>query len=208
MRLGEIHEWLYHKIVLQEKLEEDIVRWANRLGLPASEWMEEVINQYGEPTGAKPLKKVIDKSNIHGWLHARVDSTEYRQAALLTRILKDRPDLKEKMKEIYVKHAESAAGDYQGALPASPEEIYIIINDYVLDGMPTERVNEVLSGNENVIIWRTSICLHQRYWDEVEGDVVHYYDFREAWIKSFVETLTPQFSYERRPNGDHKIVRK
>ncbi len=208
MRLGEIHEWLYHKIVLLEKTEEAMMEWANSLGLPANTWMEAIIDQYGKPTEAKPLKKIIDRSNIHGWLQDRVKSTEFRQAALITKIVQENPEFLDSLSEIFKKQAEIAAHDYKGPLPKSPEEIYIVLNDYILEGMPTDRVNEVLSGNENVIIWRTTTCLHKPYWDEVSGDIKYLYALREAWIKAFIETLTPEFTYVKRPNGDHKIVRK
>jgi len=208
MRLGEIHEWLYKKIVLQEKIEEEIVQWGNNRGLPANEWMEEFTHKYGKPTEAKPLKKAIDKSNIHGWLEERVNGTEFRLAALITTILKEDLAFKEDIYKIFSQHGQMAAGEYKEALPQNPEEIYIVTNDFMLDGMPTDRVNEVLSGNENVFIWRTVDFLHKPYWDEVNGDVTHLYDLREAWFKGFVETLTPEYTYEKRPNGDHKIVRK
>lgn len=206
--LGQIHHWLYNKIVLLEKIEEDIVQWANSQGLPGDEWMEMITDQYGNPTGGKPLKKVSDKSNIHIWLYERMKSAELRQAALITEVLYDNPQFKENILEIYSKHGKNSAREYQGALPKSPEEIYIVLNDFILEGMPTDQVNQVLSGNDNVIIWRTTRCLHQPYWDEVNGDISHFYELRAAWVKAFVETLTPEFTYERRPNGDHKIVRK
>lgn len=206
--LREIHQWLYNKIILLEKIEEDIVQLAESQGLPAKGWLEEIIALYGKPTGAKPLKEVINKSNIHLWLHARVQSTELRQAALITAVLKDKPELKDDIALIFSKHGEEAAREYKGVDPTNPEELYIILNDYVLEGMPNERVNDILSGSDNVIIWRTTTCVHKPYWDEVSGDIEHFHDLREAWVKGFVEAVTPEFTYERRPNGDHKIIRE
>ncbi len=204
----EIHQWLYNKIILLEKIEEDIEQWAANQGLPAKEWMQEIIESYGQPTEAVPLKKVTDKSNIHLWLYNTVQSTELRQAALITAILDEKPEFKDNIIEIFTKHGITAAREYKDVIPGSPEELYIILNDFVLEGMPDQRVNDILSGNENVIIWRTIKCLHKPFWDEVDGDVQHFHELREAWVKAFIETLKPEFVYERRPNGDHKIVRK
>lgn len=206
--LREIHHWIYNKIVLAEKVEQAMVQWATSQGLPVKEWMEENIKKYGKPAGEKPLKKIIDPSNTHGWLQDRIKSVELRQAALITEILKNNPEYKKNLAEIFAKQGEIAAREYKGALPGNPEEVYITLNDFLLDGMPNERVNEILDGNENLMIWRTVTCLHKPYWDEVGGDISHYYDLREAWVKAFVETLTPQLTYEKRPNGNHKIVRK
>lgn len=204
----EIHQWLYNKIILLEKIEEEIALWAENQGLPVNEWLLDIINSYGKPTEAIPLKKATAKSNIHLWLYERVQSTEYRQAALITAILKDKPNYKDNIVEIFAKHGENSAREYKGVVPGTPEELYIVLNDFVLEGMPDQRVNDILSGNENVIIWRTTTCLHQPYWDEVGGNVEDFHDLREAWVKAFVTTLIPEFTYERRPNGDHKIVRK
>ena len=206
--LGQIHHWLYDKIVISEKIDEDIIGWANSQGLPASDWMEQIIEKYGKPTGAKSLKSIIDRSNIHMWLFERMKSAELRQAALITAVLKENPGYKQNLAEIFRQHGEKSAREYQEAFPNNPEEIYIVLNDFILEGMPSDRVNEILSGNENVIIWRTTKCLHKPYWDEVNGDVEHFYDLREAWVKAFVEAINPEFSYERRPGGNHKITRK
>jgi len=204
----EIHQWLYNKIIMLEKIEEDIVQWANSQGFPANTLMQDIVKSYGEPTGAVPLKKAAAKSNIHLWLYEVVQSTELRQAAFITTILKKEPEFKYNIAEIFAKHGENAAREYKGVMPRTPEELYIVLNDFVLEGMPDQRVNDILSGSDNVIIWRTTKCLHKPFWDEVEGDIQHFYDLREAWVKAFVETLTPEFTYERRPNGDYKIVRK
>lgn len=206
--IREIHQWIYDKIILVEKIDQDIEKWAESQGLPINEIMAEIIKQYGKPTGARPLNKVANKSNIHVWLYEQVKSTELRQAALITKILEIKAEYKEDIKEIFAKNGEDAAREYKGALPGNPEEIYIVLNDFLLDGMPTDRVNQILSGSENVMIWRTTLDVHKAYWDEVNGDVTHLYDLREAWVKAFVDTLTPGLVYERRPNGDHKIVKK
>jgi hypothetical protein len=206
--LGEIHQWLYNKIVLTEKIDEAIVEWADSRGFPAGAWLERISDQYGKPTGARPLKSIIDRSDMHMWLYERMRSAELRQAALITAVLKENPEFLDDLAGIFREHGRSSAREYQGAFPKNPEEIYIILNDYILEGMPTDRVNEILSGNENVIIWRVTRCLHKPYWDEVHGDVEHFYTLREAWISAFVETINPEFSYEKRPGGDHKIMRK
>ncbi len=204
----EIHQWLYNKIILLEKIEEDIIQWATSQGFPANEWMQDIIESYGKPTGAVPLKKATAKSNIHLWLYEALQSAELRQAALLTAILNERPESKDNIDEIFTKHGKIAAREFKDAIPGNPEELYIVLNDFLLDGMPNQRVNDILSGSENVIIWRTTKCMHKPFWDEVDGDIQHYYDFREAWVKAFVDTLTPELTYERRPNGDHKIMKK
>jgi hypothetical protein len=207
MQISQIHHWLYNKIVLTEKIEEELLQWAKSQGYEAETWQTEIIDRYGNPTAGKPLKKAINH-DVHLWLYEKMKSAELRQAALITRILGNNPLLKAALQEIFSQNGRTAAREYQGVLPQTPEEIYIVLNDYLLEGMPTDRVNQILSGSEKVIIWRTVNFVHQPYWDEVGGDIANFYDLRGAWVKAFVETLNPEFTYEQRPGGDHKIVRK
>lgn len=204
----EIHQWLYNKIILVEKIEREIEEWVDSQGLPSKEITAEIRKRYGRPTEAKPLHKIAKQGDIHLWLYEQVKSAELRQAALITEVLKIKPEYKDELVRIYARSGENEAKEFQGVLPKNPEELYIVLNDFLLDGMPTDRVNQILSGSENVLVWRTALDVHKEYWDEVKGDVNHLYDLRDAWIKAFVATLTPDLTYERRPNGDHKIVKK
>lgn len=87
--LGKIHYWLYNKIIWAEKAEEEITQWADAKGMPVTEWAQQSRHAYGEPTGDHALEDVIDQSNIHGWLQARIQSAELRQAELITKILNE-----------------------------------------------------------------------------------------------------------------------
>jgi hypothetical protein len=203
--LGKIHYWLYHKIIWSEKTEEEIVRWAEDHNLPAEDWVRQGIEKYGAPTEEKPLEEVIDTSNIHGWLQERIKSAELRQAALITLILAEDPDFKKDLLEIYKKQGEAAALEY-GFQPDSPEGMYQAFNDFVLEGMPCDRVNEAIFEDSNEYVWKTNTCIHTPYWDEVKGDVNHFYDLREAWAEAFIKKLNPEFTYEK-TDGEHRIVK-
>lgn len=204
--LGWIHFWLYNKILLSERMEEQLVQWATAHRLPADQWRQQGIEQYGAPTGGAPLESIIDQTNIHGWLQSRITSAELRQAALVTAILDSQPDLKGALIELYNQQGKAASSSYEGQ-PTTPEELYKAVNDSVLEGMPCDRVDELISSDEKELIWRTTACLHEPYWDQVKGDVQHFYDLREAWIKSFVEGLNPKFTYVKSGNV-HKIMKK
>lgn len=207
MFLGKIHYWLYNKITWFEGLEQDIVRLADANGLPIQELAAEVNAKYGEPTGRKPLEEVIDTGNIHSWLQEKIQSAELRQAALITAILKEKPKLKNSLQELASKQGKAAAGEYDSKAD-TPEEAFNALNDYLLEGMPCDRVNDFLTNNENEFEWKTIMYLHKPYWLEVKGDVQNFYDMREEWIKSFVNTLNPGFTYEKSADGLNRITRK
>ncbi|MCX8131035.1 MAG: hypothetical protein N3I35_13180 [Clostridia bacterium] len=204
--LGKIHYWLYNKIQWFEAIEEDIILWAGENGLPVREWTEEINDRFGHPTYGKPLENEIDTSNIHGWLQQKIQSAELRQADLITRILNHDKSHMDELIKIYSDQGGKAASEY-GVCVDSAEDIFQALNNYLLEGMPCDRVMEVVSSNINEVVWQRSACLHKPYWDRVRGDVKYFYSLREAWISSFVEMLNHDFRYKRNQDGTCSIFK-
>lgn len=205
--LGQIHYWLYNKILWAERAEKEIIQWAKSQGLPAEQWAQQNIVRYGAPTGNRPLEEIIDTSNIHGWLQERIESVELRQAAQVTEILEENPDFLKALTGIFEKQGKAAALEY-GAVPDSPEGMFNALHDFILEGMPCDRVNEAISRDDNEFVWQTTACLHRPYWEQVTGDVRNFYALREAWVREFVETLNPAFYYVKTDDGRHRIARR
>lgn len=205
--LGKIHYWLYNKIIWAEKVEEDIVKWAASHGIVADQWMQQLIQEYGRPTGNQALEEIIDTSNIHGWLQERIRSAELRQAALVTAILAEDNQYKADLLEIFKRQGRAAAREYT-AHPDTPEGIYNAVNDFILEGMPCDRACEMISNDKDEITWKISTALHEPYWLQVQGDVKNFYELREAWIASFVEAINPEFNFDNTTDGVCSIIRK
>lgn len=203
--LGKIHYWLYNKIIWAEQMEEDIIEWAKTQNLPADEWMQQSISKYSESTGRKPLEDIIDTGNIHGWLQARIESAELRQAYIVTTILEANPELKDGVIQLFKNQGEVAAKEYDKTI-STPEEAFTALNDFILEGMPCDRVNEVIQSDESKYIWKTTACLHKPYWDNVEGDINVFYILRDTWVQSFIESLTPSFKYSKSEESIHEIT--
>lgn len=194
--LGKIHYWLFDKIKWFEGLESDIVNLAEHKGLPVDNWKEEIYKNFGHPVEDKPLEDMIDTSNIHGWLQDKISKAEGRQAAWVTKILNSSEEYKKDLINVFEKQGSELGNKYrQNLIPNTPEEVYNIINDSILEGMPCDRVSEELENNPEVYMWRTNLCLHSKYWDSVNGDVNNFYILRDAWIESFVKALNSSFSY-------------
>jgi hypothetical protein len=204
--LGKIHFWLYNKIQWFEAIEEDIIRWAGKKGLPVDSWVKEINEEFGQPTGGTPLEEVIDSSNIHGWLQEKIQSAELRQAALATRILEVDSTYRDELVQIYKVQGENAASAHGDDLN-SADDIYQVLNDYLLEGMPCDRVTEIMQSDENEVVWNTTTCLHKPYWEQVGGNVSNFYIFREAWTKGFVSTLNSNFKYISETDGTKRILR-
>lgn len=202
--LGKVHFWLYKKILWFETIEENIIKWAKDKNLPIEHFIQEVYERYGRPTGGEPLEEVIDTSNIHGWLQGKIASAESRQAAIITKILELDADNDLELMNIYKEKAIEDANGFKDAAD-SPQDIYNALNDFILEGMPCDRINEIVESNDEKIEWIAAQCVHKQYWDIVHGDVDNFYNLREVWIKNFVENLNSNYKYEKLSNGTRRI---
>ena len=201
---AKMHYWLYNKIQWAENMENSILSWGREQGLPVDEWSKRIRSLFGDPLPDKPLEELIDSTSIQDWLQSRIQSAELRQAALITQILKYRPDLKDKLRALY-ESLGRLAGE-RGEPVESPESAYYALKDIILEGIPCGTADEVLRCNPREFAWKTKMCMHKPYWDQVQGDVEHFYYLRKAWIDSFVSAVNPSLRYEWLPDSTHKIV--
>ena len=206
--LGKIHYWLFNKIVWFEDLEEEIIDLAKSEGLDIDTLSKEINNKYGERLPKLPLEDMIDTSNIHGWLQDKIHSAEYRLATWTVKIL-EKENGKEKLEDLYIKQGLKAANEIiqSGRELNNAVDIYNAVNDYILDGMPCDRVNEVLLQEENKVLWKRRLCVHKNLWDAVGGDVNLFYSLRDLWISSFVNKVNNNYKYSFLGNNEFSIER-
>ena len=206
--LGKIHYWLFNKIVWFEELEEEIIGLAKNEGLDIDTLSKEINNKYGERLPKLPLEDMIDTSNIHGWLQDKIHSAEYRLATWTVKIL-EKENGKEKLEDLYINQGLKAANEIiqSGRELNNAADIYNAVNDYILDGMPCDRVNEVLLQEENKVVWKRRLCVHKNLWDAVGGDVNLFYSLRDLWISSFVNKVNSNYKYSFLGNNEFSIER-
>ena len=205
--LGHVHFWLFDKIRWFEALEMEMTKYAKTQGMPGEKWEAELTAQFGAPVGNQALESVIDTNNIHGWLQDKIHRAEGRHAAWVTRILGEGPQHMEGLKELFSKQGALAAGNNSRSVGNS-EELYAALNDFILEGMPCDRVNEVVVNEDNHLQWVRTTCLHRSHWDGVQGDVHNFYTLRDAWITAFIENLHPEFTFERVSEDTQAIKRR
>lgn len=207
--LGKIHFWLFDKIKWFENLEEEALEMAKERNMPIDQWVSYANLTFGEKTPNKPLDEIIDESNIHGWLESRINAAEGRCAYYITNMLNRDKSVKEDLIKLYKKHGRLNAEECKNQLDKeSAIEIYTALNDYILDGMPCDRINEVLENSNDKVVWSMSRDLHKRFWDEVDGNVEEFHSLRNSWITTFVEEINPEFEFITYENGDKAILRK
>ncbi|TCK90514.1 hypothetical protein EDC19_2283 [Natranaerovirga hydrolytica] len=194
--LGDIHFWLYNKIILAEALEKDILRLAKEKGFNEALLKKESREKYGNPTEGKELETIIDTSNIHGWLQEKIANVETRQSFLVTQLVQEDKNNIVEIKALFANQGKTSANEVEKALN-TPEEVFNYLNNFVIEGMPCDRVNEIIKSDEQEFVWSVTTCLHRPYWEKVSGDVEVFYILREAWVKAFVEAIKGGFEYER-----------
>lgn len=203
--LGQIHYWLYNKIILHEGLIAAIADLAASRSFDTKSLLEESYSTYGKPvTGA--LEDHIEHSNIHGWLQERIFSVEKRLAYITTKLLNEEVVKTEEIEEIFRKNGEEAAGA-SDLSKNKPQDLFALIFNNMLEGMPCDRVNEMMGNTDDEIIWKTSRCLHKEHWDQAQGDISNFYKFRESWIKGFLGASGTGYSYSRTEDGINRIGR-
>lgn len=216
--LGKIHYILYNKILWFEGIEEKIIIHVKKKGMLIDDLINHINQHFGEPLGNKPLEEVIDTTNIHGWLQSRIENAELRHAALITELLTWNPNYKAELVDIFSKQGEDAANEYKLILKNSDhpnlemnlenaQQIYQALNEYILEGMPCDRVNEIQKAEDDEFVWQTTRCLHRKFWDIVGGDVSIFYLLREAWISAFVSTTNTNYIYKKTTEGLNAICR-
>ena len=163
--LGPIHYWLYNKIKLQEELVFDILQTAAEKG-----WLSVSTQTLDAACGKLdllPLEDVIDGTNIHGWLHARIGLTESRLAFLVTQLLTEDASRVDDIMQTAHQFGENHAMPHG----IGADEAYKTLEDTLLDGMPCDHVNHVLEREATKVIWQKIQCVHTEYWEQVGGNI-------------------------------------
>jgi len=198
--LGPIHYWLYNKIQLQQEIINELYRLGEGYNLTLK---AEAESRFGAIEN-KPLEEMIDQGNIHGWLQERVSQVEYKYAYVVTELTNKLPDALHTIKDCLYK-----AGKHQGKTVRQSEEklkaneLYKLINDQLLDGMPCDHANRLLAQNDNDITWTRNLCVHTPYWEELGGDISVYYELRESWLTGFLKEF--DYSLEKLDDTTYRI---
>lgn len=213
--LAPIHSWLFNKIKLFEELEGVLVESLKETYGKGE--IEDIIKtsyeKYGVPLEEKPLEELIDTSNIHGWLQNRITIAETRECYILNEIFKKYGEEAENIaSEIYSRNGGNwgvyAKENYD---ISSAPQIYDALNDFVLDGMPCDNVNNVIEEREEYVGWKSTKCLHRGYWETVGANINVFYRLRNRWIQGFVENANNKFTYAEKTqefNGVQGFLRE
>lgn len=184
--LGPIHIWLFKKIKFQEALNQKLVIFAKEKDIDISLLDEFGVIEEGE------LADLIDDMNIHGWLQERVTRVELRFSYLVDSILKAEKEYEKDIKDIaYHLGKENQISDVQ-----TPNQAYNALDTFLLNGMPCDRVLNIVDSNENLLSWTYTADIHEQYWENFDRDTEVYYAIRDALIAGLLEGSRVLYSVE------------
>lgn len=195
--LGPIHHWLFNKILAFEDLERDIMELAKQdTTIPYDEWLKAIADQFGQPIENRNLEEIIDASNIHGWLQNKITLAELRHASWITHLLEHDPNYESKLEEVFRSNGSEVGSSAKNNYDTNtPGEVYKVLNDYLLEGMPCDRVMELVEDSPEKCSWTMRTCLHSQYWNKVNGDISTFYQLRDIWLSAFITVIDPGFEY-------------
>ncbi len=170
-----------------------------------NEIIEKSAEIYGLPVKGS-LQDHIDHGNIHGWLQERIHSVEGRLAFTVTELLKQDKELINDFAAIYESNGKEVMRSYERR-EYSPQDLFTIIFDNMLEGMPCDRVNEIAENTASSISWRAQVCLHNDFWAEAGGNIDNFYILRDSWIKGFLSESVGKAEYIKTAEGIN-IVRR
>ena len=200
--LGPIHHWLYGKIKLQQELVEEIISLAKDKGITDLE--SRLNSTYGE-FDPRPLEEIIDENNIHGWLQDKVSRVEYKLAEAVTQLLmQNSVDINE-LKNIFCKSGEAVGEKLAREEGLTVPQVYKAISDSLLDGMPCDHAMQLIEQEVDEVVWKRIICVHERYWMEVGGDIKNYYELRSSWLEGLARAVG--LSFEMRDENTYVLKR-
>lgn len=207
--LAPIHTWLFSKILLAEDLETNLKEvYIGKYGDVAIDIVQKSL-AYGNPIDTtKNIEDIIDVSNIHGWLQDKIGKVETRTAFIITEMSKKYGKEVEVIARDCFEKQGKAMGETLKAkgTPEKPEEIFNAINNYLLEGMPCDRVTRPIKSENDIFEWETTSCIHKSYWKEVNGDVDIFYDLRHVWTRAFIEKANEKYTYNFIKGLDHSGI--
>ena len=197
--LGHIHFWLYKKIRLVIEREDLIYKEAQKsLGDLAYELHFVAVDLYGKPIPAdRNLEMIIDHSNIHGWLQNQIEIATVREA----NFIKDLLDCGGEDAETAILTAFVTQGAACGKVAAdelnkgehTPQEIYQIMQNYYLNGMPCDGGDQVVSESPDEFTWVGDHRLQTGYWRTAGVDPKFMALAYQTWFEAFVKAVDPNF---------------
>jgi len=189
-----MHHWLFNKIRLVEEREKAVfAELEKRFGEGTAAIRGRVEAEYGSHFDGAPLDTIIGETSLNDFLSGAIETVETREAALLAAVVKAHG---EEARQAAIKascnhgrqQGRSAVEEYQVEDP-TPEDVYKIVKNYFLDGMPSDHVIEIEHNADSAFIERHTACLHRPHWEKAGAGDRFMCEYVVSWLRGFTSAF-------------------
>ncbi|MFH5836034.1 hypothetical protein ACHAL6_08140 [Proteiniclasticum sp. C24MP] len=186
-KLAPIHFVQHNRIKIQENLEAFLIDLFNLHSVD-----EHALDLHGPRTSDEALEVQIDHDNIHGWLESHLVANEKRMGILSKEIVARNDE-----NALHLAHAEYgkrlADSLKEKVRFTNGQELYGYLNAILLDGMPCDKINELVESDDHHLVWKSSRDIHSSYYEEQNLPENLYLDLRRSFLSSFLGALDISF---------------
>jgi hypothetical protein len=192
--LGPIHQWMFNKILILESRAFSIAKALESAGVERDA-VNKAVSEYGEKLAGQDLADMLGDNSIHQFLYGLIAKVQIFEASLVD-LAKNSFDAVLAVAESHGKQTASDGLKASGAKSASLEDIYRLIHDNQLEGMPCDPGAQTTSLSPGKIGYYHSTCNHIQNWEYTDVDIKRMCALTNAWIKGFIAGVNGTASYE------------
>ena len=194
--LGPIHHWMFNKILILESRAFHIASALEGAGVESAA-VKKAVADYGEKLAGRDLADMLGDNSIHQFLYGLIAKIQIFEAGLVD-LAKDRWEIALKAAESHGRETAGKAVSATGSKNASLEDIYRLIHDNQLEGMPCDPGAETAVISPSKLGYNHSTCNHIQNWEYTGVDIKRMCAITNAWIKGFIAGVNGSASYEVR----------
>lgn len=112
---------------------------------------------------------------IHYWLYKKIGNQEDLTAFIA----------EETRKNGWISDTSAYTKELPALESVIDEAIYQYFEDFFLNGMPCDRVNEIIEQTEEKVSWQMNQDIHAEYWSEEKNE--EYYELRKAVMDGMLD---------------------
>lgn len=202
MFLGPIHYWLFGKIkIVESRRDAYISALKGKFGDKAVGLIEGLNKDYGARLDdGQALENIVGNNPIHGFLQSLIQKVEMGEgklvAAAFDKFNGDAFNLLLEASEKHGKETGERALKEKGISDPSAEDVFNLLNDYLLEGMPCDQAAFAHPKSQNSFDLEHKMCLHSQNWKAAGAPFMEMCCFTHAWIGGFVKATQPRMKYE------------
>lgn len=183
--LGPIHHLLYGKIQFQSEFANYLISKCGDSSQTLARLADE--NYPAPPIGH--LEEVVDTSNIHGSLQIMVTAVEKRLAFVTSQIISQ--ELLSDDDMLNAAFEFGAASNFEN--PGTAQKAYMAISGKLLNGMPCDRVEQIVSKSDDEMVWYDAVDIRGEYWQEHGLDSKIFYKMRSQILAGMLQNSSFKF---------------